>query len=149
MSDPTRLHPDFQALTEWWATKTAEVPSTLFQNGIDALWWQFRLFGEGVVQDVEDLDQAIQIILSTPQGSDAHRPTFSTGVWNYVDYPIPRATPFVIRESSQAVATWEPRVSLDSIEVLPYTAGLASLSVSTTWTVLDSDVTGTTEVALV
>lgn len=148
MADPTTLHPDYAALQDWWAAKTTEVPAILAQNGIDALWWQFELFGDGVVQDGDDLNQAIALILTTPLGSDAHRPGFSTGVWSYVDIPIPRATPFVIRESSQAVQEWEPRVNLDAVQVVPYNPGVASLSVSTTWTVVDSDVSGGTEVQL-
>ena len=146
MADPTRLHPDFSALQDWWEGKTAEVPTILAQNGIDALWWQYQLFGDGVVQDADDLSQAIAIILTTPLGSDAHRPAFSTGVWDYVDIPIPRATPFVIRESSAAVQEWEPRVSLDTVQVTPYSPGIASLRVNTAWTVVDSNVTGGTEV---
>lgn len=146
MVDPTTLHPDFSTLQDWWEEKTAEVPTILAQNGIDALWWQYRLFSDGVVQDAEDLSQTIAIILTTPLGSDAHRPDFSTGVWDYVDIPIPRATPFVIRESSQAVQEWEPRVNLDAVQVIPYSPGIASLSVSTTWTVANSNVSGGTEV---
>lgn len=148
MADPTTLHPDFPALQSWWAGKVAEVPSILAQNGIEALWWQYELFGDGFVQDADDLNQAIAIIIGTIPGADAHRPTFASNLWQYIDYPIPRATPFVIRETTAAIADWEPRVNLDSVSLVPYSPGIAALSVSTSWTVLDSDVRGGTEVQL-
>lgn len=147
MVDPIRSHPDNAELEIWWQSRVAEAESLLDQNQIDAIWWQFNLFDDGVVADADDLNQAIQIVLTTPQGSDIHRPEFSSGIWNYIDYPIPRATPFVIRESTTAIETWEPRVQLDSVEVQSYTPGIEGISVVTSWTVADSDETGQTEVS--
>jgi hypothetical protein len=148
MTDPIRSHPDTANLESWWQGKLSQADTILTQNGVDALWWQYKLYGDGIVQDAAELDQAIGIVLSTPLGSDIHRPDFSSGIWNYIDYPIPRATPFVVRESVQAIDQWEPRVKLDSVSVVPYSPGIQGISVNTTWTVANSSETGATEVSL-
>lgn len=147
MTDPIRSHADNANLEAWWQSKLTEAEILLDQNGIEALWWQFNLFDDGIAEDATDLDQAVKIILTTPQGSDIHRPEFSSGIWNYIDYPIPRATPFVVRESTTAIETWEPRVQLDSVDVQPYSPDIQGISVNTSWTVADSEETGQTEVS--
>ncbi|MDX2215530.1 MAG: GPW/gp25 family protein [Oculatellaceae cyanobacterium bins.114] len=148
MVDPIRSHPDNTTLDNWWQTKLTQAPEILNQNGIDALWWGFELFGDGIVQDAAELNQTIKIVLSTQQGSDLHRPEFSSGIWNFIDYPIPRATPFVVRDSVQAIATWEPRVSLDTVSVQPYSPGISGLMVNAQWAIAETDVTGQTEVEI-
>ena len=140
------IESDRATLEAWWADKLTRVDPILESNGIDALWWQYPAFGDVPKQDASDLDQSVRLILTTPQGSDPHRPTFSSGIWNYIDYPIARATPFVIRESTLAVETWEPRVVLNDITVLQYSPhGIASMQVSTEWTVAGTTETGATE----
>jgi phage baseplate assembly protein W len=123
------------AVESWWAGKLAETEPTLDQNGVTALWWSYALAGDGAVQNEAELDQTIKIICTTPYGSDVHRPTFSSGIWNYIDWPIPQATPQVVRESTQAIQRWEPRVELVNVAVEPYTAGIESLAVTAQWTI--------------
>ena len=43
-----------------------------------------------VVMGVDDVDQCIAIILTTPKGTDVLRPTFGTDLWKYIDAPINR-----------------------------------------------------------
>lgn len=90
---------DLAALANWWAARQAERDDLLDANGVTALWWQYSLAGEGVLQNEAELNQAIKIILTTPFGSDPHRPTFASDIWAYIDYPIPRATPNVVISS--------------------------------------------------
>ncbi|MBD2261350.1 GPW/gp25 family protein [Pseudanabaena sp. FACHB-2040] len=134
------------ALEAWWQGKLAEVDPTLATNGIDAVWWSFAVGRSGIVQDATDLDQAIKIILATPYGSDPHRPDFASNIWLYIDYPVPRATPHVVRESMLAVETWEPRVELESVSVNPYRPNQAALTINAQWTI--GSVEGQTEVAI-
>ncbi|HEY9737521.1 MAG TPA: GPW/gp25 family protein [Trichocoleus sp.] len=134
------------ALEAWWQGKQAEVDSTLAANGIDAVWWSFAVGSQGAVQDAADLDQAIKIILATPYGSDPHRPDFASDVWAYIDYPVPRATPHVVREAVLAVETWEPRVTLEAVSVSPYRPNQAALTVNAQWSI--GSVEGQTEVAI-
>ena len=83
---------------------------------ISAVYWQLKLGDIGeVVEDIADINQCIRIILSTPKGSDPHRPEFGSDVWKYIDYPIKEAIPNIIREAIDAINTWEPRVRMKSI----------------------------------
>jgi Bacteriophage baseplate protein W len=91
----------------------------------------------GVVQGVADVNQCIQIILTTPQGSDPLRPTFGADLWQYIDYPINSAIPAIVREITQAITLWEPRVTLLSVTATPVVDGTtqsgAHLDIAITW----------------
>jgi phage baseplate assembly protein W len=90
-----------------------------------------------VVQALQDVNQCIQIILTTPRGSDPLRPTFAIDLWQYVDYPIATATPAIVREVTEALLRWEPRIDLIGVTVAPVIDGSsqsgAHLSVAATW----------------
>jgi len=75
-----------------------------------------RLDGE-LVTGVNDIDQAVRIILATPPGSDAHRPQFGCRVRDYIDWPIERARPHIVREVVAALNRWEPRMRLERVQV--------------------------------
>lgn len=126
---------DLATVNNWWDTKLGDRDTVLDQNGVTALWWSYALAGDGFVENETELDQTIKIICTTPFGSDVHRPTFSSGIWNYIDWPIPQATPQVVRESTQAIQRWEPRVDLVNVSVEPYTSGIESLEVIAEWTI--------------
>jgi phage baseplate assembly protein W len=80
--------------------------------------WSVKLGAIGaVVQGIQDIDQCIAIILTTPRGSDPLRPTFGADLWRYIDNPISVAIPSIVREVSAAIAMWEPRVTLQSVSV--------------------------------
>lgn len=91
-----------------------------------------------VVQGLADVNQCITIILNTPKGSDPLRPTFGCDIWQFVDAPLTRALPHIVREVTEALTIWEPR-----IKVIAVTAALAAngansqyganLTVSVTW----------------
>jgi len=90
-----------------------------------------------VVQGVADVNQCIQIILTTSKGSDPLRPTFGANVWRYIDSPIDAAIPAIVREVTEAILRWEPRVTLVAINVTPVPAGDAQagahLNIRVTW----------------
>jgi uncharacterized protein len=90
-----------------------------------------------VVQGVADVNQCIQIILTTPKGSDPLRPTFGADVWRYIDSPINTAIPAIVREVTEAILRWEPRVTVVSVSVTPVlgtdTQTGAQLSIAVTW----------------
>src|ERR1700733_4636493 len=100
--------------------------------------WSLKLEALGaVVQGLDDIDQCIAIILTTPPGSDPLRPTFGADLWRYIDNPISSAIPSIVREVGAAIAMWEPRVTLESVTVTPVTGGSpqsgAHLMVSVVW----------------
>lgn len=107
-------------------------------NDIASADWSLKLGEIGaVVEGISDVDQCIAIILTTPRGADPLRPTFGADLWRYIDNPISVAIPSIVREVSAAIAMWEPRVSLQSIGVIPANnAGAqsgANLDVTITW----------------
>ena len=72
-----------------------------------------------VVQGVDDVDQCIAIILATPKGTDVLRPTFGTDVWRYIDAPLSEAGPAIVREVTESIMHWEPRVKVLSVQSTP------------------------------
>jgi len=90
-----------------------------------------------VVQGVNDVNQCIRIILTTPKGTDPLRPTFAADIWRYMDAPIDTAIPAIIRELTEAITLWEPRVTVVSISATPVvgtdTQAGAHLDVAVTW----------------
>jgi Bacteriophage baseplate protein W len=100
--------------------------------------WSLKLGAIGsVVQGLADVEQCLEIIVTTPKGSDPLRPAFGADLWRYIDFPINTALPAIVREVTAAVTVWEPRVTLISVGVSPGTdapaqAG-AQLAVTITW----------------
>lgn len=100
--------------------------------------WSLELGAIGsVVQGIDDIDQCIAIILTTPQGSDPLRPTFGADLWQFIDTPLNVAVPSIVSQVTAAIATWEPRVTLQSVSVMPANDNSsqsdAHLNVSITW----------------
>jgi phage baseplate assembly protein W len=96
--------------------------------------------GSGIgnaVQGLADVNQCVGIILTTPKGSDPLRPTFATDLWQFIDYPINSLLAAVVREVTQALTLWEPRITLVSITAQPVIDNTvqsgAHLDVSVTW----------------
>ena len=82
--------------------------------------------------DVQDVEQCIRIILTTPKGSDPHRPLFGSDLHLYVDHPVNSARPHIVREAVMALMTWEPRI--DVVNVTVSLADLAALACEVEWT---------------
>jgi len=79
--------------------------------------WQPALGRDGEVVGLDDLRQAVAIILLTPTGSDPLRPEFGSDLHRYIDYPINRARPHLVRETVAAIRRWEPRVAVLRVTV--------------------------------
>lgn len=85
-------------------------------SDIRATDWSPRLHAHGeVVEGMDDIVQCIGIILTTPRGSDPHRPTFGCDLWRYIDHPIGEAIPGIVREATDALRQWEPRIEVERI----------------------------------
>lgn len=114
-------------------------------NDITSADWSLTLDTPGqpgsgigqVVQGTADVNQCIQIILTTPKQSDPLRPTFGAELWQYIDNPIDAAIPAIVREVTQAITLWEPRVTLISVMATPVLDGSvqsgAHFNVAITW----------------
>lgn len=87
-------------------------------TSITAAHWQPALGTSGeVVEGLRDIDQAIRIILCTPKGCDAHRPEFGSDLHLYIDWPVNRVTPHLVREAVDAIRHWENRITLGKVQV--------------------------------
>ena len=100
-----------------------------------------------VVQGVADVNQCVGIILTTPKGSDPLRPTFAADLWQFIDYPVNSVLAAVVREVTQALTLWEPRIVIVSISAQPVidntTQSGAHLDIAVTWKLkLTADGTG-------
>lgn len=96
---------------------TTPIPHT----SITATHWQPALGTSGqVIEGLREIDQAIRIILITPKGSDPHRPEFGSNLHRYLDWPTNRITPYLVRESVDAIRQWEPRVTLAQVQIQPH-----------------------------
>ena len=118
------------------STTLADITSADWSLRLDAAGAPGSGIG-GVVQGLNDVNQCIQIILTTPKGSDPLRPTFGADVWRYIDAPIDTAMPAIVREVTEAITRWEPRVTVISISATPVPGGdtqaWAHLNIAVTW----------------
>jgi len=114
----------------------ADISSADWSLALDAAGTPGSGLGQ-VVQGEADVDQCIRIILTTPKGSDPLRPMFGADIWQYIDYPINAAIPAIVREVTQAISLWEPRVILTGVKALPVrddsTQSGAHLEVRISW----------------
>ncbi|MBY8957135.1 GPW/gp25 family protein [Pseudomonas sp. MIS38] len=91
---------------------TTPIPHT----SITAAHWQPALGTTGeVVEGLRDIDQSLRIILTTPKGSDPHRPEFGSNLHLYLDWLTNRVTPHLVREAIESIRHWEPRVSVIAV----------------------------------
>jgi phage baseplate assembly protein W len=72
----------------------------------------------------EDIEQAIRIILTTNKGERRMRPTFGCEIQTLVFAPANASTFGLMRfYVEDALAIWEPRISVRNIDVVPVDAG--------------------------
>ncbi len=103
----------------------------LFQPQPDWADWSMELdvtadaAGAGLghlVQALDDIQQCLLILLTTPKGSDPFRPTFGADLFRWIDAPIDIATANLAREAAVAIQTWERRAVFESLSVAPIDA---------------------------
>lgn len=58
-----------------------------------------------VLTGIDDINQEIMLILTTPLGSIPHRPEFGSKIYEYLDKPVNMAKPLIIAESFRALRT--------------------------------------------
>jgi phage baseplate assembly protein W len=100
---------------------------------IRALDWAIKLGGPGeVVTDADDVAQCIDIITSTPLGSDPMRPDFGTEAFDFIDAPGLTAVPAMKRATVVAVTRWEARAQSLAITHL-FTGGGSAVTLTLSW----------------
>ena len=114
-------------------------------GNIRAAHWQPKLSAAGqVVEGLDDIAQCIAIILTTPKGSDPHRPEFGSDCWKYIDLPVNQAAPHLIREAISAIEQWETRAI--PVRIVPTPAN-GKIGLQVIWRLKDGTTERTTEVS--
>jgi phage baseplate assembly protein W len=115
-------------------------------NEIKSADWSFKVstFGE-VVEGYEDINQSINIILKTPKGADVFRPLFGAEITKYIDQPINQAGPQMVREILEALAIWETRIEVTSVN---YTVENESINFEIRWILVENRQTGVANIAI-
>jgi len=82
----------------------------------DSPFWQARAghLGEAVF-GLDDLDQAIRLVVQTPPTSVPLEPEFGCALLDFLDKPAPQAAPAIIRAVTRALQRWEPRITLGPV----------------------------------
>jgi uncharacterized protein len=73
-----------------------------------------------LVSGAEEIEAAVRMILTTVPGERVMRPDFGCAMWEQVFAPINPSTLGLIEQSVRdALARWEPRITLDSVRAVP------------------------------
>lgn len=92
--------------------------------------WSLKVGSPGeIVTDLDDIEQCIDIILTTRKGSVPHQPLFGCDAWLWLDKPLQIARPNIIRECVDALTLWEPRIDVISVPVELVTIGHVAVTV--------------------
>jgi hypothetical protein len=72
-----------------------------------------------VEQDIiKSVLQNIRVILTTPKGSDVHRPDFGSELYKFIDQPLTALTAGKIKAYIvEEIERWEPRVKVMGISL--------------------------------
>ncbi|NOU49979.1 hypothetical protein HG263_05440 [Pseudoalteromonas sp. JBTF-M23] len=78
--------------------------------------YAMRLNGQSRHSDIiDDINQSIDVILTTPKGSRIADHKFGCALWDFLDQPM-TAMPRLIAEVTAAINQYETRITLTSIE---------------------------------
>lgn len=107
--------------------------------------WQVKINSLGnVVQAAEEINQSIAIILLTKKGSLPHRVDFGSNIHLYLDYPINEISAHIIRETTDAINKWEPRVTINTVTT---EIKENSISINIEWTLKETIIKGIMQVS--
>jgi phage baseplate assembly protein W len=107
--------------------------------------WARRVGDYGAIAtDLDDIDQAMRIVLTTPKGAVPHRPRFGCDAWRYLDYPVSEALAHIVREATDALKEWEPRADVTAITTA---VEYSTVTLKIAWTVVLGTAGAVTEVS--
>jgi uncharacterized protein len=101
-----------------------------------------RLGGIALASGEQDIDQAIELILSTAPGERPMRPEFGCGVHDFVFDTIDAGTVGRMEEAIRsALARWEPRIEVSSVafDVTHAVEGLLTIDIGFTVRATNTD----------
>ncbi|HEY3238944.1 MAG TPA: GPW/gp25 family protein [Acidimicrobiia bacterium] len=84
----------------------------------------------------DSLDRSIRVILSTGKGERPMRAGFGCGIWDLLFAPVNDNTLGLMAQATRdAIGQWEPRVTLEDVQVTPDPADPALVLISVTYRV--------------
>ena len=102
-------------------TKQTSVNSQIFKG----FSTQGREFKDPKLYDVELVKQDLLNHLNIRKGEKLENPDFGTNIWLYVFDPLDEETKNLVIEDVESVINYDPRVTLDQIEVQESDHGLS------------------------
>jgi hypothetical protein len=115
-------------------------------DDIKAEYWSRKVgeFGE-VVENEYDIEQSINIIISTPKGSVPMLPDFGSDIDECVDMPVTDAVAYINQYTIKALQKWEKRIKINSVIT---TIEQEHLTVLVDYTIVDTNENKQTKVQL-
>jgi len=87
----------------------------------------------------DNVRESVRIVLTTEPGERVGRPQFGAGLGRFLGEPNSAATWRLIRDRvERALADWEPRVRVESVEVGPDTGDAGAATVSVTYSLVST-----------
>lgn len=113
----------------------------VFVQNIVASDWSISITDPGeIVTDIDDINQCLDIILTTVPGTDRLRPDFGCGIYEHMDRPAHIAVASMRKAIFEAVAKFEKRIALTRVE-LTYDAD-GNVNVDIEWETINKLQTG-------
>lgn len=101
-----------------------------FPMGVDASG------GIALTSGSEDLNCSIRVVLATAPSERVMRPEFGCRIWDLLFEPVNANTVGLMAQAVRdALAQWEPRVEVESVEVVPDRDDAALVHISITYRV--------------
>jgi phage baseplate assembly protein W len=92
--------------------------------------------GIGLTRGAIDLDRSITVVLSTAPGERVMRPAFGCRIWELLFEPVNANTLGLMAQAvRQAIAQWEPRVTVIDVHVTPDPADHGRVDIDVTYEV--------------
>jgi hypothetical protein len=86
-----------------------------------------------VLSGTDHIRQSVEDILSTPLGTRVMLPGYGSNLIRLVDHPADHITAIrVVMATAVAIARWEPRITINSIEVLKAGEGEIAITLRAT-----------------
>ncbi|MEM9450911.1 MAG: GPW/gp25 family protein [Cyanobacteria bacterium P01_E01_bin.6] len=127
---------------------TTASPFPVIQN-IEDEWYGFNLFGTPgqIATNLDHIDQAIKVILTTPFNSVPHHPDWFNDLNELIDKPVNTVRSRLIEGITRSIQRHEPRVDIKQITVAPVSQSeLEKLRITVRWQVKESELESTTTV---
>ncbi|MBL5919772.1 GPW/gp25 family protein [Lelliottia amnigena] len=85
------------------------------------------------LSNTDHIRQSVNDILSTPLGSRVMLPGYGSNLHRLVDHPEDTMTSIrIVMSTAVAIARWEPRIAVNSIEVLNVSPGKVAMTLRAT-----------------